>query len=75
VRADTADARSAIQALVADGVLQGELGVRLSAAIGLRDRIAHQHGALDLGLVHAAARDGLSDLEDLAAALSAACGL
>lgn len=70
-----ADARSAIQALVSNGLLPADLGRRVSAAIGMRNRIAHQYGTLDLDLVHAAARDGLSDLEDLAAALAVACGL
>lgn len=69
------DARSAIQALVAAGLMEPELGERLSAAIGMRDRIAHQYGTLDLALVHAAARDGLSDLEDLAAVLATALGI
>lgn len=45
----------------------------MSAAVGLRNRIAHQDGTLDLDLVHAAARERLPELEELAGALARAC--
>ena len=70
-----ADARSAIQALAAAGLVPQELAVRLSAAIGMRNRIAHQYGTLDLALVHDAASEGLADLEALASALATVGGI
>ena len=47
---------------------------RLSAAVGMRNRIAHQYGTLDLARVYAAARDDLGDLESLARALASGLG-
>jgi len=41
--------------------------------VGLRDRIAHEHGNLDLDLVDQAALDDLKELEILSAALVAHC--
>lgn len=64
-----ADARSAFDALVRAGLLPADLGRRLAAAVGLRNRIAHEYGTLDLDLVFEAARDDLDDLLALAAAL------
>ncbi len=66
-----ADARSAFDALVRAGVLTPDLGRRLAAAVGLRNRIAHEYGTLDLTLVFEAASDDLGDLLALAAAVLA----
>lgn len=55
-------------ALTRAGVIAPELAHRLAGAIGLRNRIAHQYDRIDLGLVFAAARDELTDLEAFAAA-------
>lgn len=38
-------------------------GAALSAAVGLRNRIAHEYGGLELGKVYVAARDDLGDLD------------
>ena len=65
-----ADARSAFEALARAGVLEAKLARDLAAAVGLRNRIAHEYGLLDLRLVYEAARDDLGDLEALAAALA-----
>ncbi len=43
---------------------------KLAAAVGLRNRIAHEYGSLDLRLVYEAARDDLDDLLAFAAALA-----
>ncbi len=44
------------------GVVSSELGVRLAAASGFRNLIAHQYGALDWKRVHALATERLDDL-------------
>lgn len=67
-----ADARSAFDALARAGLIDAELAYRLAAAVGLRNRIAHGYGALDLRLVFEAARDDLGDLEALARAVALA---
>jgi uncharacterized protein YutE (UPF0331/DUF86 family) len=66
-----ADARSAFEALARAGIVEVKLARSLAAAVGLRNRIAHEYGLLDLRLVYEAARDDLGDLEALAAALAA----
>lgn len=63
--------REALALLERAQVIDGGLSTRLSAAIGLRNRIAHQYGTLDLGLVYEAARDDLGDLEAFARAATA----
>ncbi len=66
------DARGAFDLLAKAGLLPPALAHQLAAAVGLRNRIAHEYGALDLRLVHAAARDDLGDLEAFAAAVAEA---
>ncbi len=61
------DTRSAFDALARAGLCDPPLARRLAAAIGLRNRIAHEYGALDLDLVFEAARDNLVDLLAFAA--------
>ncbi len=65
------DARSAFDALARAGILEPRLARELAASVGLRNRIAHEYGLLDLRLVYEAARDDLGDLERLAAAIVA----
>ena len=67
-----ADARSAFEILARGGIVPTDLARSLAAAIGLRNRIAHEYGALDLTLVYEAARDDLGDLLALAAAIALA---
>lgn len=55
--------RAALELLARHGVIPGPLAANLSAAIGLRNRIAHEYGGLDLRKVYAAARDDLGDLD------------
>lgn len=45
------------------GVIETALAVRLRAAAGLRNLVAHQYGVLDFGRVYAIARDDVTDLE------------
>lgn len=66
------DARGALSLLESAGILTGELARKLSAAIGMRNRIAHQYGTLDLSLVYASACAGLDDLESFASAIAGA---
>ena len=68
------DARGAYELLGRAGVVTPDLARRLAAAVGLRNRIAHEYGGLDLGLVYEAARDDLGDLEAFAAAAAATFG-
>lgn len=55
--------REALTLLRNAGDVDHGLAERLSAAIGLRNRIAHQYGSLDLRLVYEAANTELSDLD------------
>jgi len=55
--------REALELLERSGLLDRELAVRLNGAVGLRNRIAHQYGTLDLERVYLVARDDLGDLE------------
>jgi len=64
--------REAFDALARDAVITPELAHRLAAAVGLRNRIAHQYDRIDLMLVFVAARDELTDLEAFAAAAARA---
>lgn len=70
-----ADTRSAFTLLANAGTVPPDLSRRLSAAIGLRNRIAHQYESLDMCLLHEAATDGLEDLLRFAGAIAEACGL
>ena len=69
------DARAAFQVLGTTGLVPPALVTRLSAAVGMRNRIAHQYGDMDLALVYAAARDGVEDLTTFAAEMARAYGL
>ena len=55
--------RGAYEALVQAGLLSAPLARHLAGAVGLRNRIAHEYGTLDLRLVFEAARDDAPDLE------------
>jgi uncharacterized protein YutE (UPF0331/DUF86 family) len=61
-------------ALVAHGVVGGELGDRLSSASGFRNLVAHQYGALDWTRVYATASSDLDDLEAFCAVLAQQAG-
>lgn len=67
-----ADARAAYGLLADAGLVDRDLSRRLAAAVGLRNRIAHEYTRLDLGRVYAIARDELGDLEAFAAAMARA---
>lgn len=58
--------RAAFEALSRAGLLPAPLARKLGAAVGLRNRIAHEYGGLDLVKVYAAARDDLGDLDEYA---------
>jgi uncharacterized protein YutE (UPF0331/DUF86 family) len=60
--------RAAFESLERAGVLDAALARKLSAAVGLRNRIAHEYGALDLARVYEAVQRDLADLDDFAAA-------
>jgi uncharacterized protein YutE (UPF0331/DUF86 family) len=62
------DARGAFDLLARANVVGHLLARRLAAAVGLRNRIAHEYGNLDLQRVYEAARDDLGDLVSFAAA-------
>ena len=44
------------------GVIPADLANRLAAAVGFRNLVAHQYGAIDWRRVHTLAREGLDDL-------------
>jgi uncharacterized protein YutE (UPF0331/DUF86 family) len=48
------------------GVLSAETAEQLKKAVGLRNVVAHGYAAIDPALVHAAATDGVHDLEAFA---------
>ena len=48
---------------------------KVAAAIGMRNRFAHQYGSLDVRLVYDAASDDLDNLIAFASAMSQALGL
>lgn len=62
-----ASARDAFFVLERAAFVSPELARRLAAAVGLRNRIAHQYGTLDLARVFEAAREDIGDLEAFAA--------
>lgn len=64
--------RAAFEVLDRNHVLPAALANALSAAVGLRNRIAHEYGGLDLHKVYVAARDDLGDLDAYANALAKA---
>jgi uncharacterized protein YutE (UPF0331/DUF86 family) len=66
------DARAAFEMLAKSGVVEDPLATRLAAAVGLRNRIAHEYGRLDLQRVYEAARDDVGDLESFAAVIAGA---
>lgn len=61
-------------ALAERGIINPTLAVRLRAAAGLRNLIAHQYGVLDFRRVFAAARDGRADLLAFCQQLAARVG-
>jgi uncharacterized protein YutE (UPF0331/DUF86 family) len=70
-----AGAREAYRELAKAEVISMELAKRLAGAVGLRNRIAHEYGGLDLEFVYAAARDDMSDLQAFAACVARAYAL
>jgi uncharacterized protein YutE (UPF0331/DUF86 family) len=64
--------RAAFEALARSEMLPPSLAMSLSAAVGLRNRIAHEYGGLDLRKVYVAARDDLGDLDAYADAVAKA---
>ena len=69
------DARGAFELLERSGIVPRDLARKLAAAVGLRNRIAHEYGGLDLRKVHAAATDDLGDLEAFTGVVAAAYDL
>jgi len=65
------DARSAFDLLARAGLVDAPLARKVAAAIGPRNRIAHEYAGLDLRRVYASARDDLPDLDAFAAAAAA----
>jgi uncharacterized protein YutE (UPF0331/DUF86 family) len=53
------------------GVLTQETSAALGRAAGLRNVVAHGYAAVDVGLVHAAAMQGVSDLDAFAREIAA----
>jgi len=66
------ESRAAFIALSNAGVLTEKLARKLGAAVGLRNRIAHEYGSLDLAKVYEAVRNDLGDLDDFASAVAIA---
>ncbi len=64
--------REAFETLGRSGLIEPALARRLAAAVGLRNRIAHQYTTLDLALVLAVVRDDLADLDAFAASAASA---
>ncbi len=69
------EARAAFEALARAGLLEQGLARSLAAAVGLRNRIAHEYTKLDLVRVYEAARDNIGELEQFAAAIASAYDL
>lgn len=67
--------REAFELLATHALVEPELGRKLAAAVGLRNRIAHEYGTLDPIRVFQAARDDLPDLEAFAARIATAYGI
>lgn len=65
------ESRAAFEGLSRAGVVSLDLSHKLSAAVGLRNRIAHEYGGLDLTKVYEAVRRDLGDLDEFAAAVAA----
>ena len=61
-------------ALADHDVLGRDLALRLAAASGLRNLVAHQYGVLDAARVYAMATSDLGDLEAFCAALATKAG-
>ncbi len=53
------------------GVLSAETSERLSRALGLRNVVAHGYSRINVGMVHAGATQGLTDLENFAREVAA----
>jgi uncharacterized protein YutE (UPF0331/DUF86 family) len=62
--------RDVFVALADRSVLPHDLADRLSAAVGLRNLVAHRYGVLDWSRVHAMASSDLDDLELFCATLA-----
>jgi uncharacterized protein YutE (UPF0331/DUF86 family) len=69
------DASSAFDVLAERGFIEPETADALRAAAGLRNRIAHGYGDIDLERVRAEAKDGVKCLREFLVAVSNAAGL
>lgn len=65
----TDSARGAFLRLAEHHVIAAELASRLGLAAGLRNILVHEYAEVDLVILAAAARDGLSDLRQLGASI------
>lgn len=55
--------------LAREGVISGELSVRLASAAGLRNILVHRYGELDMERIHRAASAGVADLLEFCRAI------
>ncbi|MBI3186026.1 MAG: DUF86 domain-containing protein [Myxococcales bacterium] len=69
--APAATLAESFQRLGEHGVLSTETAASLARAAGLRNVVAHAYGAIDVARLHAAATDGLADLERFAREVAA----
>lgn len=69
--APAATAREAFKRLEEHGVISKKTAKALRQAVGLRNVVAHGYAGIDPAQIHAAASQGLEDLERFAAELSA----
>jgi uncharacterized protein YutE (UPF0331/DUF86 family) len=63
------DFRDAFSVLEENGVVTGDLAMRLRALAGLRNRLVHLYEDIDDVLVHESLTTGLSDLDEFARAV------
>ena len=59
------------QRLEQHGVLEPAVAHQMQKAVGLRNVVAHGYGHVDIDMVHAAATDGVADLDAFARQVSA----
>jgi uncharacterized protein YutE (UPF0331/DUF86 family) len=73
--APPADAASTFEVLADHGAIERELAPRLRAAVGLRNRIAHDYAGVDPARLHAEFAAGVEPLRRFLVAVAAAAGL
>jgi uncharacterized protein YutE (UPF0331/DUF86 family) len=69
------DAGSTFEVLAGHGAIDRELAARLRAAVGLRNRIAHDYAAVDHTRMHAEFAAGVEPLRRFLVAVAGAAGL